>query len=63
MTALPLKANLRGPDFRGARIDDFDLYLVDPRDAPFDVHQAEQFRRRGAILKVRVRGGNPTTVW
>jgi uncharacterized protein YjbI with pentapeptide repeats len=47
------KANLRGADLRGARIDDVDFYLVDLRGALFDPHQAEHFRRCGAILEDR----------
>ena len=47
------KANLRGADLRGATIDGVDFYLVDLRDARYDPHQAEQFRRTGAILATR----------
>ncbi len=45
------KANLCGADLRGAHLGDVDFYLVDLRGALFDSHQAEQFRRCGAILK------------
>lgn len=44
------KANLRGADLRGTRIDGVDFYLVDLRDALYTPEQAEQFRRSGAIL-------------
>lgn len=44
------KANLRGADLRGARIDNVDFYLVDLRDALFDPKHEEQLRRTGAIL-------------
>jgi uncharacterized protein YjbI with pentapeptide repeats len=48
------KANLRGADLRGARIDHVDFYLVDLRDALYDSDQVEHFRRSGAILEARV---------
>jgi uncharacterized protein YjbI with pentapeptide repeats len=48
------KANLRGADLRGARIDHVDFYLVDLRDALYDPDQADHFRRSGAILEARV---------
>jgi uncharacterized protein YjbI with pentapeptide repeats len=44
------KANLRGADLRGAKIDDVDFYLVDLRDAIYDPSQAEHFRKCKAIL-------------
>lgn len=44
------KANLRGADLRGARIENVDFYLVDLRDAQFDPQHEEQLRRTGAIL-------------
>ncbi len=44
------KANLRGADLRGARVDDVDFYLVDLRGAKYDAGQAEHFRRCDAIL-------------
>jgi uncharacterized protein YjbI with pentapeptide repeats len=44
------KANLRGADLRGAKIDDVDFYLVDLRDACYTPDQAEWFRRCKAIL-------------
>ncbi len=47
------KANLRGADLRGARIDNVDFYLVDLRDALFDPKHEEQLRRTGAILCTR----------
>ena len=48
------KANLRGADLRGARIDDVDFYLVDLRDAIYDDEQESHFRKCGAILYSRV---------
>lgn len=48
------KANLRGADLRGAKIDDVDFYLVDLRDAKYTPDQERHFRRCGAILSVRV---------
>ncbi|MBL8849102.1 MAG: pentapeptide repeat-containing protein [Planctomycetaceae bacterium] len=44
------KANLRGADLRGARIDGVDFYLVDLRGAQLDPHQLQQLRGTGAIL-------------
>jgi uncharacterized protein YjbI with pentapeptide repeats/energy-coupling factor transporter ATP-binding protein EcfA2 len=44
------KANLRGADLRGARVDGVDFYLVDLRDALYDPEQEEHFRRCRAIL-------------
>ena len=44
------KANLRGADLRGAKIDHVDFYLVDLRDAKLDVRQRAQAARTGAIL-------------
>ena len=44
------KANLRGADLRGAKIDNVDFYLVDLRDALYDPEQEDQLRRTGAIL-------------
>jgi uncharacterized protein YjbI with pentapeptide repeats len=44
------KANLRGADLRGAKIDNVDFYLVDLRDALFDPEHESQLRRTGAIL-------------
>jgi uncharacterized protein YjbI with pentapeptide repeats len=44
------KANLCGADLRGAEVLSVDFYLVDLRGAHFDFHQAEHFRRCGAIL-------------
>ena len=48
------KANLRGADLRGAKLDKTDFYLVDLRDAKYDPDQAEHLRRCGAILESRV---------
>ncbi|MGC3969884.1 MAG: pentapeptide repeat-containing protein [Pirellulales bacterium] len=48
------KANLRGADLRGAKIDDVDFYLVDLRDAKYTERQEEHFRRCRAILESRV---------
>ena len=47
------KANLRGADLRGARIENVDFYLVDLRDALYDAHQAVHLRRCDAILHHR----------
>jgi uncharacterized protein YjbI with pentapeptide repeats len=47
------KANLCGADLRGARVEEADFYLVDLRGALYDPHQAEHFRRCGAILDPR----------
>ncbi len=44
------KANLRGADLRGAEIEGVDFYLVDLREALYDLEQADQFRASGAIL-------------
>jgi uncharacterized protein YjbI with pentapeptide repeats len=44
------KANLRGADLRGARIQDVDFYLVDLRDARYTQDQAEHLHRCRAIL-------------
>jgi uncharacterized protein YjbI with pentapeptide repeats len=44
------KANLRGADLRGARIENVDFYLVDLREARYDAEQEEHFRRCRAIL-------------
>jgi uncharacterized protein YjbI with pentapeptide repeats/energy-coupling factor transporter ATP-binding protein EcfA2 len=49
------KANLRGADLSGAKIDDVDFYLVDLRDAQYTEEQAEHFRRCRAILDDRIR--------
>jgi uncharacterized protein YjbI with pentapeptide repeats len=48
------KANLRGADLRGAKLDKTDFYLVDLRGALYDAAQAEHLRRCGAILESRV---------
>jgi uncharacterized protein YjbI with pentapeptide repeats/energy-coupling factor transporter ATP-binding protein EcfA2 len=48
------KANLRGADLRGARLDSTDFYLVDLRDALYDPEHEEHFRRCGAILEAHV---------
>ncbi|HVX16102.1 MAG TPA: pentapeptide repeat-containing protein [Pirellulales bacterium] len=48
------KANLRGADLRGARVDRADFYLVDLRDARYTRDQADHFRHCGAILVDRV---------
>jgi len=45
------RANLRGADLRGARIDNVDFYLVDLRDARLDPAQVTQARKTGAILE------------
>jgi uncharacterized protein YjbI with pentapeptide repeats/energy-coupling factor transporter ATP-binding protein EcfA2 len=45
------KANLRGADLRGAKIEDVDFYLVDLRDALYDADQEQHFRRCRAILE------------
>jgi hypothetical protein len=47
------KANLRGADLRGARLDGTDFYLVDLRDAKYDLDQFGHLRRCGAILRDR----------
>jgi len=47
------KANLCGCDLRGAKLDNVDFYLVDLRDARYDLEQEQQFRRCGAILGPR----------
>jgi len=44
------KANLRGADLRGARIENTDFYLVDLRGARYTEEQFTHFRRCGAIL-------------
>jgi uncharacterized protein YjbI with pentapeptide repeats len=44
------KANLRGADLCGARLDYVDFYLVDLRDALFDTSQEKHLRQMGAIL-------------
>ena len=44
------KANLRGCDLRGAKIDGTDFYLVDLRDAKLDPSQRKQLAAGGAIL-------------
>lgn len=48
------KANLRGADLRGALLEKTDFYLVDLRDARFDMEQERHFHRCGAILETRV---------
>jgi uncharacterized protein YjbI with pentapeptide repeats len=48
------KANLRGADLRGAKVDRVDFYLVDLRDAMFDPEQEKHFRRCRAILEAHV---------
>jgi uncharacterized protein YjbI with pentapeptide repeats len=48
------KANLRGADLRGAKVEDVDFYLVDLRDAIYTDEQADHFRRCRAILEARV---------
>lgn len=45
------KANLRGCDLRGAKIDGVDFYLVDLRNARYTPEQERQFRQCGAILE------------
>lgn len=47
------KANLRGADLRGAIIDGVDFYLVDLRDALYDMDQLHQLQTTGAILRTR----------
>jgi len=47
------KANLRGCDLRGAKIEGVDFYLVDLRDARYDSRQEQHFRGCGAILETR----------
>ncbi len=49
------KANLRGADLRGARIDDVNFYLVNLRDALYTEDQAEHFHQCRAILDDRIR--------
>jgi uncharacterized protein YjbI with pentapeptide repeats len=44
------KANLRGADLRGARLENVDFYLVDLRGARLDPGQFEHVRKCGAIL-------------
>lgn len=44
------KANLRGSDLRGAKVDGADFYLVDLRDALLEPEQLQQAQRTGAIL-------------
>jgi len=44
------KANLRGADLRGAKIENVDFYLVDLRGAKYTSDQAEHLRRCRAIL-------------
>lgn len=51
------KANLRGADLRGARIDDVDFYLVDLRGGRWDRDQEAWLRRSGAILHDRISDG------
>jgi uncharacterized protein YjbI with pentapeptide repeats len=48
------KANLRGADLRGANIRGVDFYLVDLREALYDLQHEEHLRRCGAILETRV---------
>jgi uncharacterized protein YjbI with pentapeptide repeats len=48
------KANLRGADLRGANIEGVDFYLVDLREAQFDLQHEQHLRRCGAILETRV---------
>jgi uncharacterized protein YjbI with pentapeptide repeats len=47
------KANLRGADLCGAKLEGVDFYLVDLRDAIFDGAAAEHLQRCGAILAER----------
>jgi uncharacterized protein YjbI with pentapeptide repeats len=47
------KANLRGADLRGAKIEGVDFYLVDVRDARYDLQQEVHLRKCGAIMKTR----------
>ena len=49
------KANLRGSDLRGAKVEGVDFYLVDLREAQYDSHQEQHFRGCGAILESRAR--------
>ncbi|MBI5851700.1 MAG: pentapeptide repeat-containing protein [Planctomycetes bacterium] len=44
------KANLRGADLRGAKLDDTDFYLVDLRGARLDPEQLEWVKRCKAIV-------------
>ena len=44
------KANLRGADLMGARVEGTDFYLVDLRDATYSKEQRKHFRRCRAIL-------------
>ena len=44
------KANLRGSDLRGAKVEGVDFYLVDLRGAFLDPEQLAQAQRTGAIL-------------
>jgi uncharacterized protein YjbI with pentapeptide repeats len=44
------KANLCHADLRGANVANVDFYLVDLRRAKYDPHQADWFKRCGAIL-------------
>ena len=48
------KANLRGCDLRGAKIDGVDFYLVDLREAKYTPYQRAIFENCGAILETRV---------
>lgn len=48
------KANLCGADLRGANVEGVDFYLVDLRNAKYDDHQRDHFRRCRAILESRV---------
>jgi uncharacterized protein YjbI with pentapeptide repeats/energy-coupling factor transporter ATP-binding protein EcfA2 len=48
------KANLRGADLRGARVDEVDFYLVDLRDARFTPEQGAHFRQCRAIMNAQV---------
>lgn len=48
------KANLRGCDLRGAKIDHVDFYLVDLREAKYTPYQRALFESCGAILETRV---------
>jgi uncharacterized protein YjbI with pentapeptide repeats len=44
------KANLRGANLLGAKVEGTDFYLVDLRDARYSPDQESHFRRCGAIL-------------